>query len=134
MFLQSYQALDRFARRSSLRTWLYGIARHRCLDAIRKRKLDESRFEARAELSETAADPATPEEDLVSRQNRRILERCLHKLKPAVRVAVLLRFQECFSYEDMSRICGERAATLQARVARAMPVLRRCLSARGGTL
>jgi DNA-directed RNA polymerase specialized sigma24 family protein len=42
-----------------------------------------------------------------------------------------LRFQQGVTYEEMARREGERPATLQARVARALPVLRRCLE-RGG--
>ena len=46
---------------------------------------------------------------------------------------VLLRFRDGLSYPEMARACGERAPTLQARVARAMPALRRCLESEGYT-
>jgi DNA-directed RNA polymerase specialized sigma24 family protein len=44
----------------------------------------------------------------------------------------LLRFQEGFTFEEMSRMSEERAGTLQQRVARAMPVLRACIEKRTG--
>ena len=55
------------------------------------------------------------------------LERALMSLAPKVRIAVLLRYQDGLSYEEMAQVCGERAPTLQARVARALPRLRRVL-------
>jgi RNA polymerase sigma-70 factor (ECF subfamily) len=44
---------------------------------------------------------------------------------------VLLRFQQGLSYADIERLTGERATTLQARVVRALPLLRRCLEQQG---
>ncbi len=53
--------------------------------------------------------------------------RCLEGLAPPIRLALLLRYQEGFSYEEMGEMCRERPVTLQRRVVRAMLVLRRCL-------
>jgi RNA polymerase sigma-70 factor (ECF subfamily) len=46
-------------------------------------------------------------------------------------MTVLLRFQTGMSYPEMSDVLGVRSETLQARVARALPVLRRCLEGNG---
>lgn len=40
------------------------------------------------------------------------------------RDALLLRFQQDMSFEEMAEICAEKPGTLQARVARALPQLR----------
>jgi RNA polymerase sigma factor (sigma-70 family) len=131
VFVQAYEALERFSRRSTLRTWLYGIARHRCLDALKARRRHRARFEAPGELPEPPQEVATPEEQAASGDRARALERCLAGLAPKVRSAVVLRFQEGFSYGEMAALCRERAPTLQARVARALPALRRCLEQMG---
>tara|TARA_R110002073_G_scaffold256849_1_gene419432 strand:+ start:31827 stop:32042 length:216 start_codon:yes stop_codon:yes gene_type:complete len=55
------------------------------------------------------------------------MDRALERLKPEVRIAVLLRYREDMSFEEMAEVCGERPATLQARVARALPKLRKAL-------
>ena len=54
-------------------------------------------------------------------------DRALLRLDPEVRMAVLLRFDEGMSYVAMAAVCGVPAGTLQARVARALPLLRRWL-------
>lgn len=132
-FVQAYEGFSRFERRSSLRTWLFGIARHRCLDAIKSARRRGSRFEALDDLAEEAASDAEQEEHVLRTKVSRILAGCLEQLKPPVRTAVLLRYREGFSYPEMARICEAQPATLQARVARALPGLRRCLEAQGVT-
>ena len=87
-------------------------------------------------LSSTFAQPAPgkPVRYEYSRSGnptREALEKCLSVLASEVRMTVLLRFQSGMSYPDMSEVLGVRSETLQARVARALPVLRRCLEGKG---
>lgn len=131
VFIQAFEDLDTFEGSSSFRPWLYAIANHRCLDALKAKRRWFSRFVLGQEPPEEM-DPAPSGEDrALARGTSEALEGCLGKLKPHVRIAVVLRYQEGFSYEEMATICNERAATLQVRVARAMPVLRQCLENKG---
>ncbi len=123
-FVQAYESLPRFRGDSSLRTWLYGIARHRCLDMIRK----ERRHGPSIEEPPDRRDPETGADQRIAARD--VLQKCLHNLKPEVREAVILRYQEGYSYPEMAEMCGEEPATLQMRVARAMPSLRKCIQAR----
>jgi DNA-directed RNA polymerase specialized sigma24 family protein len=50
-----------------------------------------------------------------------------------MRTAVLLRYQQGFTFAEMARICGEKPGTLQARVARALPLLRAWIEAQTGS-
>lgn len=128
-FVQAYEGLARFAGRSSLRTWLFGIANHRCLDLLKTSRRREKRFPT-GDLPERPAEEETAEERLATRSRLQSLAACLRELAPHVRAAVLLRFQQGVTYEEMARLEGQQPATLQARVARALPVLRRCLERR----
>jgi RNA polymerase sigma-70 factor (ECF subfamily) len=127
VFIQAFRDLATYHGRSSLRSWLYAIARHRCLDALKITRRWRRRFLAGPSVPEGEDQGAGAEARLVARADERALEAALAKLKPKVRVAVLLRFQDGMSFEDMAEICGERAATLQARVMRALPVLKEAL-------
>lgn len=128
-FVQAYEGFGRFSRRSSLRNWLFSIARHRCLDMVKMTRRRRSRFLLTDRLPEAPLEAPGVEDHLVARSRRKILELCLGELRQEVRAAVLLRFQEDLSYPEMAKALGDRPATLQARVARALPVLRRCLEA-----
>jgi RNA polymerase sigma-70 factor (ECF subfamily) len=134
VFMQAYEDMDTRTRAAAFRPWLYAIANHRCLDALKVSRRWSARFTLREELPDEADPGPSGEERMVARSLSEALEACLDKLGPHVRIAVLLRHQEGFTYEEMSRMCRERPATLQARVARALPLLRRCLEAKGAAL
>lgn len=128
VFIEADRDLRRFARRSTLRTWLYGIARHRVLDAIKVDKRGE-RQEPLDDL-EVPEDVPAPSERLDDARLQQALLACLDLLGEHVRAAVLLRYQQGFSYEDMGKACKEKPGTLQARVTRALPALRECIERR----
>lgn len=133
VFIEAFEELGSFTLRSTFRSWLHSIAYHRCLDAMKSRRRSSLRFIVSDDpIDDTDPDPST-EDRLVARSMSEALEQCLTELPPLVRTAVLLRHQEGLTYEEMSRICKERPTTLQARVARALPLLRRSLDAKGIT-
>jgi len=123
VFVHAYRDLPKFDRRSRLRTWLYGIARHRCMDALKSTRRRSQRFAAAGGVPDVADSRFGADAGVRAAE----LERALMALDPKVRIAVLLRYQDGLSYEEMAQVCGERAPTLQARVARALPRLRRVL-------
>jgi RNA polymerase sigma-70 factor (ECF subfamily) len=130
-FVQAYEALARFRRGSSPRTWLYSIARHRCLDQIRSTRRWERRATCLDGVSEVAAPDGGPEQALLHEEARRALDECLSRLAAHARDAVVQRHIEGLSYEEMAEVSREMPGTLRVRVARAMPLLRRCLEAAG---
>jgi len=134
VFVEAWRDLPRFSGRSSFKTWLFAIARHRCLDALKIGRRRRSRFTTDDDAPEPADPARDAETDLAARSMLPPLENCLGGLRAESRTAVLLRFQESMSYEDMGKLTGELAGSLQARVARAMPVLRKCLEAAGVSL
>ena len=130
VFVQAFQDLNRYSGSASFRPWLYTIAHNRCLDALKIHRRWLARFTFWEAIPEKQDPSPSSEDRLAVRSRAAALEDCLGKLQPHVRTAVLLHYQEGFSYEEMACICKERPATLQARVARAMPTLRRCLEAK----
>lgn len=130
VFIEAHRDLEKFSGRSILRGWLFGIARHRVLDQKRvlKRNLPRTR-----PLRDTSHDPQAPVGERID-QARLVeaLRACLATLGEHILDAVLLRFQQGFSFEEMARLSDELPGTLQARVKRALPVLRKCIEARTG--
>lgn len=123
VFIEAFRDLPRFAGRSSLQTWLLGIARHRVLDAAKRVR------RTRAQVGDAAAlelpDPQPLAGDSLDDAERAAaVAVCIDRLEEPARTAVLLHYQQGLTYEDMAGLCGEKPGTLQARVARALHRLR----------
>lgn len=131
VFIEAFRDLPKFTHRSSVRTWLFAIARHRVLDAAKSRRRAQSHIEEDDATSVPDPRPSAGER-IDDGRLRDALVACLDKLRESVRTALLLRFQQGFTFEDMSEMCREKPGTLQAQVTRALPVLRECIEGRTG--
>lgn len=131
IFIQAHRDLGRFAGRSTLRTWLFAIARHRVLDAAKSRRRAQAHIEE-DDSADTPDPTPPPDERLDDARLRYALIACLRELGEHVRGALILRFQQGFTFEELSAIFREKPGTLQARVMRALPLLRTCIEQRTG--
>lgn len=132
VFLEAYRDLDRFEGRSSPRTWLFSIASHRCFDALRGEQRRSKRLVTGDEAMADIADPGGGPSDGVDRRLLgAALDDCLASLSSEVRATVLLRFQTGLGYRELAEMLGANADTLQVRVSRALPALRRCMERKG---
>lgn len=130
VFIEAYRDLRSYSGRSTLRAWLFGITRHRVLDEKRSVQRAAARSQP-LKLSAPDQQPSAPER-IDDEQLRQALVGCLGEVGEHVRNALLLRYQQGFSFEEMAQVCNEKPGTLQARVARALPVLRSCIEGRTG--
>jgi RNA polymerase sigma-70 factor, ECF subfamily len=138
VFIEAHRDLARFERRSTLRTWLFGIANHRCLDLAKTVGRHAKKFTPTENPGETdPSDDPSPFEQVSREQLRKLLEACLETLAPSAKDAVLLRYRDGFQFEEIAQLqregagtAEEKPGTLQQRVARALPVLRKCVERR----
>src|SRR5262245_32945029 len=97
VLVSAYHGLAQFKGQSTLRTWLFGIARHRVLDAARPLV----RFRACVDEDEAAevCDPRPwPDEALDEQRLHQAVREALDELDELTRTAVLLRYQQGFSF------------------------------------
>ena len=132
-----------FTGKSSVKTWLTGILKHKIVDAIRQKQrqpVAEASFDEETDLEDLEAlfkdngawdakpaDWGDPESALAQRQFFDVMERCLEKLPPnTARVFMMREIMELESDE----ICKELAITannLWVILYRARMALRQCL-------
>jgi len=130
VFVQAAEDLARFQGRSSWRTWLRSIARHRAIDAVRRRRRWRKRLLFTDAVPEIAGSSGELEK-LDYPKFEQALYTCLDKLAPRTREMVLLRYMENLSYAEISALTGARLDAVRKRVHRTMPQLRACLEQRG---
>src|SRR4051812_36322178 len=128
VFLDAYQGLDRFEGRSSLWSWLCSIAYHRCFDELRRARRAD--IDDRDVLEELVGSPDdTVDADRAAK--RRALEQCLGKLPAAMRAQLLMRCFFGLSYAEIGEAVGATHGTVQVRISRLLPMVRRCLRGEG---
>jgi RNA polymerase sigma factor (sigma-70 family) len=132
VFVQAFQGINELSGIRNPRAWLLAIARHRCLDRLKAIRRRPQVFEEEAldVVVDRDADDALSKEDP---RLRKALDDCLDRLDDRSRAALILRFHEDLSYDEISTLTSDTAAALRVRIARALPALRRCLERKGVT-
>jgi RNA polymerase sigma factor (sigma-70 family) len=120
-WVRAAQGLPGFAWRSSLKTWLAGIAIRWWREAARESARD-------AELpDESALPPAAPLRREIERLD---LERALAALPAGYRRAILLHDVEGYTHEEVAELTGTDVGTSKSQLSRARRALRARLSGR----
>jgi RNA polymerase sigma-70 factor (ECF subfamily) len=140
-FLEALRAWDSFAGRSSERTWLVGILKHKIADHFRRANRQplssngvshgasvEPEFDRRGRWRVTPASWAgEPSRDIETREFWEAFRRCLSKLPKGLAEAFLLRELEGFSPGEVQQHLGISPANLWVRLHRSRSLLRQCL-------
>lgn len=110
----------RFAFRSSLKTWLFSIGRHKALGYLKKR-----RRELPSPLpDENAADSRSLEEDVLTGERQKLLAAAMAELPEEMRYAVHLVYIEGMSYREASKILKKSEKQLDNLLMKAKKLLR----------
>lgn len=123
---KAYASLASFQGRSSLSTWLTSIVKNAALMSLRKKKcrpeasLDELLEGESETLTHTAVDVRpNPEQTCAATEIRVLIEKELHHLSPALRIALRLRTTKALSTAELGRVLGISAAAFKSRISRA---------------
>jgi RNA polymerase sigma-70 factor, ECF subfamily len=120
IFVKLYSRIQEFRGDSRFETWLYRVVSNACIDEQRRRK----RFLPwLTSLDQTLLHPAFQERDAVREQAAETVRKAISKLKPVLRVPVLLRYTEDLSYEEIGEVLGIAAGTVASRLNRAHKLL-----------
>jgi len=105
-----YRALPRLLDASKFRPWTFRIARDRIYREYRRRKLP-------VQLTEDAQLTDLQESvELDSKIDREELDRCLELISPEHREALVLRFFEEMSYEEIAHATDSSVGTVRSRI------------------
>lgn len=132
IFLKVFRALPSFKGQSSFSTWLFRIATNTCLDQKRRlagkpqvSSLDKPLATEEGELEITLPGNEPDPQDLaVQSELQQEIQQLLGKLPKDMRIALVLRDLEGYSYEEIAELLNISLGTVKSRINRARSRLR----------
>lgn len=127
-FISAYRNLRQFDPRKRFFTWIYTICLNLIRNHLKKYGREMTRNTAARSSSEAVIDPgAQTERDMTQAQEIRRLETCLQKLPANLREAVVLRFYQDLSFEEIATISDASLSAVKMRVYRGLDQLKRSM-------
>jgi RNA polymerase sigma-70 factor (ECF subfamily) len=124
-FLRAYRHLGSYREQERFGAWLVRIVVNQCRTRVAK----ESRYQPLDSLpADLDAVLPSAEETTEAALQRRLLAAALAKLPFEQREAIVLRFADALSYDDMAVVTGAGVSALKMRVQRACARLRALLA------
>ena len=124
VMLEVWKSAHRFEGRSKVSTWLLGIAHHKIIDLLRKRKNNTVDID---DAPDVADDSFSMEQVMEGAENGTFIQKCLSKLKGDHKQAVHLLFFKDYSYEEISEVIECPVGTVKSRIHHAKISLKKCL-------
>jgi RNA polymerase sigma-70 factor (ECF subfamily) len=120
-FLALFRSAERLESEDHIRFWLRRVTIHRATDALRRRsRQPESGADEWLEEDYVEPDSAALNAAVVA-----LLEELLRALPEAMRVAVVLRYQEEMTPPEIAELLGQPLATVKSNLQRGLQLLRR---------
>ena len=126
-FWRAYQALQSYDQNRSFITWLLSIAAHLCIDSQRKRKVPIIEIDEFEEFDVTDHKPQ-PEAIMIRRQEQEMIQRMLNGLGELDRAAIILRYWQGFSEEEIAAALSISVSAVKSRLHRSRQNLARVFS------
>jgi RNA polymerase sigma factor (sigma-70 family) len=131
VFLQLYISLPKLRTGEPLKSWLFQVARNRCLDELRRKRPSyfselETAFEddESASLVDIPDTSPLPEEVAMHHDSQGQLRGAIQALPPRFRSVVLLRYTGQLSFSEIGKALNMPESTAKTYFQRAKPLLR----------
>ncbi len=113
VFLAVWRHAGLFAGRSTVSTWLLGIARHKALTALNGRRMEQLDDEVALKIADPAPDP---ERRLADNDRAALLRRSLNALTPEHREIIDLVYDHGKSVAEIAELLGIPLNTVKTRM------------------
>jgi RNA polymerase sigma-70 factor (ECF subfamily) len=136
-FLKVFNNLQRYDVKQKFSTWIYRIATNLCIDRLRRRKeqisLDGSHSPQTGEYDNQELQAKitnkwqNPENQLILAELQDHVQKAVQELPDKYRLAIVLRYMQELSLQEISDILEIPVATVKTRIHRGREVLRKKL-------
>jgi RNA polymerase sigma-70 factor, ECF subfamily len=130
-FVRAFTSFDRFENKSSVKTWLFSIARHIVMDEIRRRTRRRlfSLFFVEKDIPSTF----DVEQYVANRETIGQIIEAIQLLKPEYRIVITLKKIEECSTKEISEILGWPDTKVRKTLSRAISALKKSDAIKGGS-
>ena len=131
VFIKLMDRIASFRGDSQFSTWLYRLVTNACLDAQRRSKSRSLAVDSN--VLETLPDPASLEKAFARTQTAELVKRAVSALPSKLRLAMLLRYFDELSYEEIAVALNCSRGTVASRLNRGHRLLAKSLAHLRGT-
>lgn len=116
VFLKLFTKIGQFRGGSEFTTWLYRLATNACVDELRRRR----RFLPFGDATpgREPFEKSSQEASVARAEVAELVKEAVAELKPKLRVAILLKYFEELSYEEIAAVLGCSKGTVASRLNR----------------
>ena len=118
-FIKAYKKLDHFKGDSKFSTWLYRIAYHTSLDAIKKNKKEGYIFEINEINNHQIQDVETILQGIARKERAAMMNDCLMQLPTEERSVLWMFYYDELSLKEIIKVTNWSEANLKVRLHRA---------------
>lgn len=132
-FLKAWRNLESFHGEAAFSTWLYRLASNACMDQLRSMRrrpvqsLTVTDTEGEEQTIDVPDSAPSPEDNLINKEERELLQKAMGALDPQERQILTLRVVNDLSYTEISEVLDLKEGTVKSRLARARDHLRKKL-------
>lgn len=124
-FLKAFESLRRFDRKKRFFTWLYTIGLNLTRNHLKKRKLTLNPVAETSNRTENG--PPDSEKNMILEEDLLRLDACLKRLSVKLREAVVLRFYQDLTFDEIAEITSSSVSSVKMRVYRGLEELERMM-------
>jgi RNA polymerase sigma-70 factor (ECF subfamily) len=120
VFLKLMTTIGQFRGDAEFSTWLYRLVVNVCLDTARRRKPDAVVFGSahRDSVSRSSSQSRSQEDEYARAETASTVREAVSELPAKLKIAVLLRYFEDMSYEQMAKALNCSLGTVASRLSR----------------
>jgi len=128
-FWRAWQNLNRYDPQRSFITWLLSIAAHFCIDQQRKRRISIFELDEFPDFDISNPQEPTPEKVVTLNEEDSALHTLINQLNPQDRAAVILKYWNDCSEEEISQMLNLTVSAVKSRLHRSRRQLAELIAA-----
>ena len=128
VMVEVWKSAGQFQGRSAASTWIFSIARHRALNAIRGKKLSTTALDDARDVKDESEDPMTATDENITQT---LLKEAINHLSTEHREVVELTFFQGLNYKEIAQIAQCPENTVKTRMFHARKRLKPILESMG---